>query len=74
WSMAQFIRLALNLKHRRNLETPAVVAERYLRKALPQSLPGASTMESYGSTAGCEAGLCPWIGLGPTQASCRRFV
>ena len=31
WSMAQFIRLALNLKHGRNLETPAVVAERYLR-------------------------------------------
>jgi len=32
WSMAQFIRLAINLKHRRNLETPAVVAQRYLSK------------------------------------------
>jgi len=32
WSMAQFIRLALNLKHERNLETPEVVAERYLSK------------------------------------------
>lgn len=30
WSMAQFIRLALNLKHGRNLETPDVVVQRYL--------------------------------------------
>jgi GH15 family glucan-1,4-alpha-glucosidase len=30
WSMAQFIRLAINLKHGRNLETPAVVVRRYL--------------------------------------------
>ncbi|HEY3579449.1 MAG TPA: glycoside hydrolase family 15 protein, partial [Pyrinomonadaceae bacterium] len=29
WSMAQFIRLALNLQHRRNLETPDLVAQRY---------------------------------------------
>ena len=33
WSMAQFIRLALNLKAGRNLETPHVVAARYLRKS-----------------------------------------
>jgi glucoamylase len=32
WSMAQFIRLAINLKHGRNLETPAVVVQRYLSK------------------------------------------
>jgi len=32
WSMAQFIRLAVNLKHGRNLETPEVVAQRYLGK------------------------------------------
>ncbi len=37
WSMAQFIRLAVNLRHRRNLETPVVVAQRYLSKAfVPQ--------------------------------------
>ncbi len=29
WSMAQFIRLAVNLKAGRNLETPQVVADRY---------------------------------------------
>jgi glucoamylase len=31
WSMAQFIRLAINLKVGRNLETPAAVAARYLK-------------------------------------------
>lgn len=31
WSMAQFIRLAMNLKTGRNLETPRIVAVRYLR-------------------------------------------
>ena len=30
WSMAQFIRLAINLQHGRNLDTPAVVAQRYV--------------------------------------------
>lgn len=30
WSMAQFIRLAMNIKRRRNLETPAVVLNRYV--------------------------------------------
>ena len=29
WSMAQFIRLAMNIKQGRNSETPAVVAKRY---------------------------------------------
>jgi glucoamylase len=32
WSMAQFIRLAINIKSGRNLETPAVVADRYLKR------------------------------------------
>ena len=31
WSMAQFIRLAMNIKHGRNVETPGVVADRYLK-------------------------------------------
>ena len=30
WSMAQFIRLAVNLKSRKNLETPKIVAARYV--------------------------------------------
>ncbi len=29
WSMAQFIRLAINIKQRHNFETPAIVAARY---------------------------------------------
>lgn len=32
WSMAQFIRLALNLKFRRNTETPEVVRARYVTR------------------------------------------
>jgi glucoamylase len=32
WSMAQFIRLAMNLKNGRNIETPGIVAARYLRE------------------------------------------
>lgn len=30
WSMAQFIRLAINIKERQNMETPRIVAQRYL--------------------------------------------
>lgn len=33
WSMAQFIRLAMNLKAGRNLETPRLVAVRYVRNS-----------------------------------------
>jgi glucoamylase len=33
WSMAQFIRLAMNLRSGRNLDTPRIVAARYLRKS-----------------------------------------
>jgi glucoamylase len=31
WSMAQFIRLAVNLKSKKNLDTPNIVASRYLK-------------------------------------------
>jgi glucoamylase len=33
WSMAQFIRLALNLKSGQNLDTPVVVSSRYLKRS-----------------------------------------
>ncbi len=36
WSMAQFIRLAMNIKSGRNLETPRVVAARYLNRSRKQ--------------------------------------
>ena len=32
WSMAQFIRLAMNIKNGQNGETPQVVANRYLKQ------------------------------------------
>ena len=33
WSMAQFIRLAINIQQRRNVETPDIVKRRYLRRS-----------------------------------------
>lgn len=36
WSMAQFIRLAMNIENGRNLETPRVVAARYLKRSRKQ--------------------------------------
>jgi hypothetical protein len=30
--MAQFIRLAVSLKYKKNLDTPRIVTERYVRK------------------------------------------
>jgi glucoamylase len=38
WSMAQFIRLAINIQEKRNVETPDVVFARYARKRLSKSL------------------------------------
>ncbi|MBK8810945.1 MAG: hypothetical protein IPN69_09470 [Acidobacteria bacterium] len=35
WSMAQFIRLAVNLKEGRNLDTPKVVYDRYAKDGIP---------------------------------------
>jgi hypothetical protein len=35
WSMAQFIRLAVNLKANKNLETPDVVYNRYVKNEIP---------------------------------------
>ena len=35
WSMAQFIRLAVNLKDGRNLDTPQVVYDRYVKRGIP---------------------------------------
>jgi glucoamylase len=34
WAMAQFIRLAVNLQEGRNLDTPNIVAARYLKRAM----------------------------------------
>ena len=36
WSMAQFIRLAVNLQEGRNLDTPDIVAARYTRRSSRQ--------------------------------------
>jgi glucoamylase len=36
WSMAQFIRLAVNIEEGRNLDTPELVAARYVKKPVPK--------------------------------------
>ncbi|QQS42420.1 MAG: hypothetical protein IPM63_05640 [Acidobacteriota bacterium] len=35
WSMAQFIRLAVNLKEGKNLDTPQIVFDRYVKNTVP---------------------------------------
>ena len=40
WSMAQFIRLAVNLEEGRNLDTPEVVAARYVKQPPPANAGG----------------------------------
>jgi glucoamylase len=40
WSMAQFIRLATNLQESQNIDTPDIVAARYVRKAPPSTSDG----------------------------------
>jgi glucoamylase len=50
WSMAQFIRLAINLQTGRNAETPAVVADRYAgRNRMIRKLPGGTTKSNVQS-------------------------
>ena len=39
WAQAQYARLALDLSAGRNLETPAIVSDRYVRNGPPGSLP-----------------------------------
>ncbi len=38
WSMAQFIRLAVNLQEGKNLDTPDVVYERYVKNGIPSKI------------------------------------
>jgi enterochelin esterase-like enzyme len=44
WSMAQFIRLATNLQEGRNLDTPAIVAARYVTRAVPPQAAGGGVL------------------------------
>ncbi len=39
WAQAQYARLALDLSAGRNLETPSIVSDRYVRHGMPGSLP-----------------------------------
>jgi glucoamylase len=56
WSMAQFIRLATNLQEGRNLDTPAVVAARYISKPAPMQTGGSVLFPATQELERMEAG------------------
>jgi glucan 1,4-alpha-glucosidase len=46
WSMAQFIRLTVNLQEGRNLETPDIVYNRYVKNGIPRQVSGFGSGDS----------------------------
>jgi glucoamylase len=50
WAQAQYARLALDLSAGRNLETPSIVTDRYVRHGMPGSLPVTVTSPASGSS------------------------
>jgi glucoamylase len=50
WAQAQYARLALALSAGRNLETPSIVADRYVSRGMPGSLPVTITSPAPGSS------------------------
>ncbi|HET8976884.1 MAG TPA: glucodextranase DOMON-like domain-containing protein [Solirubrobacteraceae bacterium] len=50
WAQAQYARLALDLSTGRNLETPDIVYDRYVRHGMPGALPLTITSPSNGGT------------------------
>jgi glucoamylase len=49
WAQAQYARLALDLSAGRDLETPRIVSDRYVRHGMPGSLPVTVTSPSNGA-------------------------
>jgi glucoamylase len=50
WAQSQYARLALALSTGRNLETPAIVSDRYVRDGMPGSLPLVVTSPGNGAS------------------------
>ena len=50
WAQAQYARLALDLSAGRNLETPSIVTDRYVRHGMPGSLPLVITSPAPGAS------------------------
>jgi glucoamylase len=50
WAQAQYARLALDLSAGRNLETPQIVTDRYVRDGMPGSLPVTVTSPANGAS------------------------
>ncbi len=51
WAQAQYARLALDISAGRDLETPAIVSDRYVRFGMPGSLPLSITSPANGGSA-----------------------
>jgi glucan 1,4-alpha-glucosidase len=56
WSMAQFIRLVTNLQEGRNLDTPALVAARYVKQMMPARAAGEVSFPEEKTLGGMKAG------------------
>ncbi len=52
WAQSQYARLALALSTGRDLETPAIVTDRYVRNGMPGSLPLTVTSPTNGASVG----------------------
>ena len=63
WSMAQFIRLAVNLQEGRNLDTPKVVCDRYVL----------GKKESSNSKPYLASGKCN-VDLGEIYSNDKKFI
>ncbi|HZG54680.1 MAG TPA: glucan 1,4-alpha-glucosidase, partial [Pyrinomonadaceae bacterium] len=73
WTMAQFIRLAANLSEGRNLETPDIVAARYVLKPAPADAGGAASGEAEETWPPVEAGTMLNVG-GAFAADARVYA
>ena len=56
WSMAQFIRLATNLQEGRNIETPDIVAARYVKQPVPPRASSGLSVAGEDIVLGFDAG------------------
>ncbi|HYP01165.1 MAG TPA: alpha/beta hydrolase-fold protein, partial [Pyrinomonadaceae bacterium] len=73
WTMAQFIRLASNLAEGRNLETPDIVAARYVAKNIPADAGGAASGEAEETRQPVEAGTLVHLSS-PVEAGMRVYA
>ena len=70
WSMAQFVRLAVSISARRDVETPAVVASRYVAsRTVTATVPASNRLDGADGLPGrpAECGRLGPLGLEPER-------